>query len=261
MQAFPANSANNALGGAAPKSFDHDRFHGRGEEGFTDFAASRAEYVHRANNTAPKRQQDSFDPTSKVEQIHGEESYGLGTSTFLEGAPASKTAVQRRESDNEVPQLENNNAGGLGRKKSLAMRIRGISQPRRPNDYFQGGVVSPEPQYNPRSPSPPGVVSAGGPSRAGPMQSERNPFFNANNDYNDAYDRKGAQIQFAETNGSGRARAQSTSKPIPLTRSVTADSGAAVRGEDQGSKSGGGLLNRMRSLKGGKRPRPDMRPS
>lgn len=254
MQAFPANSANNSLGGAAPKSFDHDKFHGRGDEGFSDFAATRAEYT-----AAPRppvyvngKQQASFNPLDRVEQVHGEESYGLGTSTFLEGAPASRTAVQRRESEHEVPTLQGGNTGGLGRKKSLAMRIRGLSNQRRPMDGDGLGPTSPE-YYTP------GAVSAGGPVRAKPMQSETNPFFNE--DSKDTYEKKTTQIRIAEPT-TGRSREPGSPKPIGLTRSVTADGPSlSSQGESAEGKSGGGLLNRMKSLKGGRRARPERRAS
>ena len=76
MHAFPENSANNALAGGGPRALDLDRFHGRGEEGFADFASSGQDYT-----TAPryqrveKRHQQSFNPTDRVEQVHGEESH------------------------------------------------------------------------------------------------------------------------------------------------------------------------------------------
>ena len=261
MQAFPANSANNALGGGAPKSFDYDRFHGRGEEGFTDFAgSSRQEYTTQPPmRTLSGKNTAILNATDRVEQVHGEESHGLGTSTFLEGAPASKSAVQRRESENEVPTLQSANGGGLGRKKSLAMRIRGISQSRRPGEYSNGRVTSPDGQYTPRSPDyfPPtgGSQSAGGPLRAQPKASERNPFFNDDN--NDAFEKKGPSIRIAEPS-TGRARAPSSPKPYGLTRSITADSVGPTGDENEG-KTGGGFLNRMRSLKGGRRARPEIR--
>lgn len=70
----------------------------------------------------------SFHPITRVEPLHGEESMGLGTSTFREGAPASKAALQRRGSD--FDEVQSGSGGGLGRKKSLAMKIRGTSNNR-----------------------------------------------------------------------------------------------------------------------------------
>lgn len=247
MQAFPTGSANNTLGGSGPVNtkIDLDRYHGRGEEGFNDFATS-------AVVPSKPKNAENFNPTEKIEQIHSEETYGLGTSTFLEGAPASKRALARRDSDEEVGTLP---GPGLGRKKSLAVRLRGISQPK--GRSGEERVVSPEARYGgPTSPGIPanGVQSAGGPSRARyAAGQESNPFFN---DYDDAYEKKGTQIRIAENANSGRARAPSSPRPIGLTRSVTTDSADLPE-----RPAGGGFLNRMKSLKGPRRVRPDRRPS
>jgi hypothetical protein len=118
MQAFPKDSANNLIGGSGPvhKNIDFAQFHGRGAEGFTDYSTSGAAarpvepvvYESYAGASAPIRagpgirpgidRTSSFNPTARVEPVHGDESMGLGTSTFLEGAPASQTAIKRRES-------------------------------------------------------------------------------------------------------------------------------------------------------------------
>lgn len=243
MQAFPAGSANNALGGSGPlnKNIDVDRFHGRGEDAFNDYAQSRVR--------EPAKQQSSFNPSDRVEQIHSSETYGLGTSTFLEGAPASKKDLRRRESETEASAFP---GGGLSRKKSLAVRLRGLSQ-NRPDR-----VTSPDASYGPMSPSSPGqgAQSAGGLPRArlGAAQ-ESNPFFA---DYDDAYEKKGATIRYAEPPSTGRARAPSSPHRNGLTRSITAD-GADNLPERSGG--GGGFLSRMKSLKGGRRARPERRGS
>ncbi|PNS16393.1 hypothetical protein CAC42_127 [Sphaceloma murrayae] len=259
MQAFPENSANNALGGGnAPRAFNYDQFHGREQESFAEFNSSGQDYT-----TNPKRMQDKvatlIDPTGRGEIVHGAESTGLGTSTFLEGAPASRSAVQRRESENDAPRMDSNGPG-LGRKKSLAMRIRGLSQPRRPGELYNGRVTSPDglvPQ-SPESPPPSATQSAGGPRRARPMGQEKNPFFE--NDHDDAYDRKGARIEQSETYSS-RPRAGSSPRGAPqLTRAITSDSApTAPPFEREEKASSGGFMHRMKSLKGGKRTRPEIR--
>jgi hypothetical protein len=246
MQAFPANSANNTLGGSGPvnKNIDLERFHGVGAEGFTDYSGTfKRPEAGRAM---------SFDPTSRVEPVHGEESVGLGTSTFLEGAPASRAAMmQRRESETH----EMGPGGGLGRKKSLAQRIRGMYRPERPS----GAIRSPEARYgdqingnkqtSPTSPPPqPRMAqSAGGPSRA-VHKNETNPF---DTFYDEAYDKKGASIKVAEQDKAlptpGRERAPSSPRRV-LERRTTADS------LDE-PKPAGGFLNRVKSLKGGRRRR------
>jgi hypothetical protein len=263
MQAFPEGSANMAMGGSGPLNsrLDLDRFHGRGEEGFQDYGRTR-----KADTT------NYINPTDRIEQVHGEASYGLGTSTFLEGAPASKRALERRESEEQTAFGAEGMGGGLTRKKSLAQRIRGMSasQRRAPG----GEVRSPDARYNGlegNDTSPPRyngqTMSAGGPSRANAnynKDNEVNPF---DNEYDAAFEKKGTQIRIAEqerpTANIGRARAPSSPKPYGLTRSVTAD--ADARRADGDSKSlgggGGGFLNRMTSLKGGRRARPERKES
>lgn len=250
MRAFPATSANMMLGGSGPlnKGIDLERFHGVGSEGFQDYGKAGIDKRPAAERAM------SFDPLARVEPVHGEETFGLGTSTFLEGAPASKKAMmQRRESETQVP----DQATGLMRKKSLAQRFRGISRTDRPP------MRSPEPRYGPgangqgsensppqpRSPPPPfrDVQSAGGPSRI--HQGESNPFDSM---YDEAYDKKGASIQVAEKERETDGRARAPSSPMrPLERRATTDSAEA----DGENKPAGGFLNRVKSLKGGRRIR------
>ncbi|KAK5122198.1 hypothetical protein LTR85_004108 [Meristemomyces frigidus] len=256
MQAFPEGSANMALGGSGPlrSRIDLDKFHGRGEEGFSEYAATR------------KADTAIINPTDRIEQVHGDETYGLGTSTFLEGAPASRKALQRRESEDQSV-AEPAMGGGLARKKSLAQRFRGMSASR--NNGPGGDFRSPTARYGgdtfDTSPPQNKALSAGGPLRARyTKENETNPF---DNEYDSAFDKKGAQIRIAEQEKPlmGRPRAPSSPK-AGLVRSVTADSGA-VRGgsneEDRNAGNGGGLgggfLSRMRSLKGGRRARPERR--
>lgn len=247
MQAFPADSANNALGGSGPlnKNIDLDRFHGRGEDAFSDYSQSRA--------AGPAKQAQSFNPAERVEQIHTSESVGLGTSTFLEGAPASRKDLERRVSETEPGSIQ---GGGLSRKKSLAVRLRGLSQNRTER------ITSPDGNYGPMSPSSPGqtVQSAGGRPRIAATK-ESNPFFA---DYDDAYEKKGATIRYADTTNPGRARAPSSPHRNGLTRSITADSvtpNSSELPERSTGGGGGGFLSRMKSLKGGRRARPERRGS
>lgn len=81
----------------------------------------------------------SFDPTSLTDPIHGYESVGLGTSTFLEGAPASRSAMLARTTSDNSSKNENrpratsdyaSGASGLGRKKSVLQKIRGAYRDR-----------------------------------------------------------------------------------------------------------------------------------
>lgn len=277
MQAFPKDSANNALGGSGPvhKNIDFAQFHGRGAEGFTDYSTSGANNIISdpepyAGFSAPTRtgpgvrpgvdRTTSFNPKAKVEQVHGDESMGLGTSTFLEGAPASRTAIQRRESESDQHGGVFGGGSGLGRKKSLVQKIKGISTSNR-SAGATGRVTSPEPVFaSPTSPTEGQALSAGG-MRDLQDKRENPPFFN---DYDDAYEKKGARIQIAQEQsdlqGSSRSRALSSPKRAApngmLERRVTNDGTGINDGE---SKSGGGFLSRVKSLKGGRRARPERR--
>src|ERR1700743_208495 len=119
MNAFPTNSKNNTLGGSGPinDGITLEQFHGLTTEGFHAYAKTGYEPKPCAAAHAA-----IVNPVQRVEPVHGEETMGLGTSTFLEGAPASRQAIQRTKSDQPE---------GLMRKKSLAMRIRGMSQSKR----------------------------------------------------------------------------------------------------------------------------------
>lgn len=249
MQAFPEGSANMALGGAGPLNsrLDLDKFHGRGVEGFNDFSTTR-----KVDNTI-------IDPKQSVEPVHGDESYGLGTSTFLEGAPASRAALQRRESEDPAAEGGAGGGGGLSRKKSIAQRFRGMSNSRR----NPPGMQSPEARYGngPQSSQPQiKAISAGGPQRMRyNKENEVNPF---ENDYEAAFEKKGTEIRIAEQErpSAGRPRAPSSPKAYGLTRSRTSEGNPTQRSSNEeeprtngGSGSGGGFLSRMRSLKGGPR--------
>jgi hypothetical protein len=229
MEAFPVGSANNSLGGSGPlnSKIDLDRIHGRGAEGFTDFGNTEAAWKK-------PRMEAEFNAKGRADIIHGEQTHGLGTSTFLEGAPASRKAVQE---DMEAQRVMADS--GLGRKKSIAQRFRGISQPRRA--YGDGPrITSPEARYPATSPN--GPYSAGAISET--KATELNPFFD---EYNQAYDSKGAAIKATETN---KKDGQSSPGRNALQRAVTSDSVGSPTNEPKPS---GGFLNRVKSLKGGRR--------
>lgn len=277
MQAFPKDSANNVLGGSGPvhKNIDFAQFHGRGAEGFTDYSNSGIHHIsgepelYLGSSTMPMRNSPgahpgidrttSFNPRTKVEQVHGNESMGLGTSTFLEGAPASRVAMKRRESESDQQSGVPGSGGGLSRKKSLVQKIKGISNSNR-GAGVTGKVTSPVPVYerrnSPTSPTDVQTLSPGGMRRTNERK-ETNPFFN---DYDDAYERKGATIQIASeqygTRESGRSRALSSPKRSAmggvLERRVTNDG----TGMNDGESKSGGFLSRVKSLKGGRRARP-----
>ncbi|KAI2786214.1 hypothetical protein POX_g08596 [Penicillium oxalicum] len=234
MQAFPKDSSNMALGGAGPlnSNIDLNLFHGRMEEAHNDFSFPVA---------APKTGADTvtFDPGARVDPVHGQESMGLGTSTFLDGAPASRSAIARRQSDHD-----DTGSGGLQRKKSLAQRLRGKSGTGRPSLSSQTRNGLPSPNQAPIS------SSHSASSRVG----ERNPFFQ---DYDEEYDKKAARIHEARLeDDSGRGRSSSSPKqPTNLERKTTNDRGYD---ETKLNVGGGGFINRMKSLR---KPRPVRRTS
>ncbi len=286
MQAFAKDSANMAIGGSGPvnKDLNFAQFHGRGAEGFTDYSTSGAKALQEPINLEPYTDSNvsaratpgvrgnidrasSFNPTARVDKIHGEESMGLGTTTHLEGAPAARAAIVRRESEaDQVP--ASGNAGGLGRKRSLAQKIRGISNVNRSHGVGPSGrITSPEGTYE-RMNVP---TSPGDPPRPGGMPNirETNPFFNS---YDDEYEKKGQKIQIAEERnrrgsiGGGedqinvRSRAKSSPKraigPGMLERKITGDGPTIAPAETVGG-GGGGFMSRVKSLRGGKRSRPE----
>ena len=276
MQAFAKDSANNVIGGSGPvnKNIDMAQFHGRGAEGFTDYAQSGAgvteqeSFVSYAGASAPTRsgadgrpgvdRTTSFNPTALVDPVYGDETVGLGATTFLEGAPAPRVAIQRRESESGGGM---GNGSGLSRTRSLAQKIRGINRGpgplgrvTSPDVYDRNRATSPT---SPHGPIETTTLSAGGM----PKIQEKNPFFT---DHDDAYEKKGAKIQIAEEKNRidssvGRDRATSSPKraamPGLLERRITNDGTGVV---DSESKSGG-FLSRVRSLKGGRRARPERR--
>lgn len=220
MQAFPKGSLNMALGGAGPNNpnINLNQFHGRQEEAYTDFTA------------APKNNEGvPFDAATKLEPVHGSESMGLGTSTFLDGAPASRSAMARRQSENDDGLAP---GGGLTRKKSLAQRLRGRSG--------TGRVGSPDPKF---SSTLPAVGSSH--SASSNKANEPNPYFQ---EYDEGLST--SEARYEGTAPTGRARALSSPK-----QSTALDR----NNEDMRSPpAGGGFLNRMKSLR---KPRPERRPS
>lgn len=200
---------------------DHSHIFGnRDAEAFNDFTGARP-----GNSKAI-----AFDPKSAVETVHGFETLGLGTSTFLDGAPASKTAIQKTVQEAMLEERPRSSSeagigGGLARKKSLAQKIRSI----RP-DAASGRRRAPPPPGGNRSPTE-------GRSPTTPSDSKDDGAYINNNDYDDAYDRKGETITVEK-----RERAPSSpKKPHPGVSRI------------EESNNGGGLMKRVRSLSKPKR--------
>ncbi|KAG0153562.1 hypothetical protein PDIDSM_2216 [Penicillium digitatum] len=226
MQAFPKGSTNMALGGTGPNNsnIDLNLFHGTMEEGHNDFS------------TPARRSADTgvVDPTARVDPIHGPQSMGLGTSTFLDGAPASRSAMARRQSENESSLAQN---GGLARKKSLAQRLRGRGA--------GSGRMSYSNDNYPLA-SPPPSSSYSGSART----NERSPY-NEEEEYDEEWDRKGSSIEARFEGG----RLRSSSSPKQMERKTTND---RPYEESKLNPGGSGFLNRMKSLR---KPKPERRTS
>ena len=299
MEAFAKDSANNVIGGSGPvhSNIDLAQFHGQGVEGFNDYStsgkiknnvagpdsylgSSALNRAGRHHGRPGNDRQSSFNPHTNQEPIYGEESMGLGASTFLEGAPAAKAAIRRRESESDqTPGVDG--GGGLGRKRSLAQRIRGISNanrhPYRGPIGSQNRVRSPD---NDRPSSRPGLVASGDSQSAGgmPRIHETKPFFqdydggatgekkqtaikiDENQNRRDSFGEgdesnitvAGRSVGSAVTTtttadqaadgGDTRARAFSSPAREPLARRVTHDGSAAgeAGGKEAGGKDGGG---------------------
>ncbi|KAM0245078.1 hypothetical protein ACHAQJ_010664 [Trichoderma viride] len=219
MQAFPEGSLNNTLGGSGPVNAqaDHSTFMGHGnDEAFRDYAASGK------SKAAPV----IFDVAARASLVHGDESEGLGTSTFLEGTPAARSAIVRRQAEQAQEIAE----GGLQRKKSLAQRIRQRTRP----DYSNRTMPS-HSRYESddfgefggreeiRAPRPP------------PRERERER----------ERDREGRPSPpLKPRRNSGGA----------LERERRTNSDAMASPSEEAPPKPSGLLGRMKSLKGGRRP-------
>ncbi|KAL7795915.1 Pal1 cell morphology domain-containing protein [Trichoderma ceciliae] len=212
MQAFPEGSLNNTLGGSGPLNAqaDHSTFMGHGtDEAFRDYAIS--------GKGKSSQQPVIFDAQARASLVHGDESHGLGTSTFLEGTPAARSAIVRRQ----VEQAQEGSEGGLQRKKSLAQRIRQRARPDYSNRPMPGHGRYESDDFGEfgkgeeaiRPPRPPPREREG--RLSPPPMPRRN---------------------------SGSA----------LERRATGEALASVSDEAPAKPSG--LLGRMKSLKGGKRP-------
>lgn len=237
MQAFPEGSLNNTIGGAGPLNArpNHATFLGQqDDEAFKEW--SQGVKDKNGDLSAPRKDLPPvFDPLSRGNVLHGDESLGLGTSTFLEGTPAARTAIQKREEERAAEVMNE----GLQRKKSLAHRIRNMNRGGR--DFQPSGrMTNPEAVYGSRrSPSQSGPVSA--------SFTERNPFFA---EYGSGKGEEEFTVHKTETNGSKASPSSPRGGP-GLERRSTTD---ATGGEEAQPKATG-ILGRMKSLKG-RRQRP-----
>lgn len=238
MNAFAKDSANNSIGGSGPLRSrpDHSTFLGTGgQEAFTDYAQGA-----RKNNPKMVRGPHGellFDPTSRGDILHGDESLGLGTSTFLEGTPAARTVIQKREAEQAAETAD----GGLQRKKSLAQRIRGINKV--PREYGPGG--RPSLAEGGRRPTYPDLPRRTTDGEAGSRQT-----------HSDEYSNEPELISVAKPGDSDEPKSPTSPKPRPRRVSIGLERRSTADGTTSADKPGSGLLARVKSLKGGRRTRP-----
>ncbi|KIH94585.1 hypothetical protein SPBR_05917 [Sporothrix brasiliensis 5110] len=247
MQAFPKDSLNNSIGGSGPinKRPDHRTFMGQGEdEAFREFSNN-----HQPMSSGKIAPVGVFDPLQRGTALHGDQSLGLGTSTFLEGTPAARTTIQRREAE-RAQDIQDN---PLQRKKSLAQRFRSINR-------------------GPREPHPARAFSSdSGPASAGATSGR----YNNDTDPFDEFDPKRGEdvITVRRKNSAALPSPSSPPRGPGLERRSTTD-GTTATGSPGGDNanptttvisSGAGddsqqkptsLLARVKSLKGGRRPAP-----
>ncbi|OAA61636.1 Pal1 cell morphology [Niveomyces insectorum RCEF 264] len=254
MQAFPKDSLNNVLGGSGPvnKHPDHRTLMGHNDdEAFRDFSGSRPE-ADKAFSSS--RMAVFVDPFQSALPLHGDQSLGLGTSTFLEGTPAARTAIQRREAERSQDYQENS----LQRKKSLAQRFRSINR-------------------GPREPHAARAFSSDGGSQATRLPAAR--FSGDANPFDEFDTQKGDDVITVRRKGSAalpsppspprnpglerRSTTDGTTSSDPSYVAGPADGTAlpsppaGAGGDDsQQRPAGNGLLARVKSLKGGRRPAP-----
>jgi hypothetical protein len=256
VAAFPADSLTNTLAGGLGEvvGLDRDKYFGLApREAFEDYGHVGANAPKKASTVPPKLRRTSnpesttlpvrslpeaeddkirpsvgvpstsFDPRLKTELVHGVESVGLGTSTFLEGAPAPKSAIEKAAAvgDDDVD-------GALLRKKSLVQKIKA----RRATSAGDRSPPPPPVMAGPLLPSTTAAASTSGTTGAtAPLDAAYNPVFK--------------EGQFIE-------RVESLPTPSSPSARERADSGGSEKAGNPG-----GLLGRVKSLKisGGRKGR------
>ncbi|KAH3671373.1 hypothetical protein WICMUC_004670 [Wickerhamomyces mucosus] len=130
VMAFPVDGANNSIRGSnsGKKDATYKYIHGRVDD-YDDYENDDL-YTSNGPNASYSRSNSTIDAikpihgsiehldtTIKANKIHGETTLGLGSSTFLDGAPASKSS----EFEDATHRA---NIGGLNRKKSLREKLK-----------------------------------------------------------------------------------------------------------------------------------------
>ncbi|CAI4365024.1 BDN_1c_G0011840.mRNA.1.CDS.1 [Saccharomyces cerevisiae] len=122
--AFPVDGPNSTIGGASTKKSALDEVFGRDDTDDSDIYQYSSQTLRRGGDTqdaikANVGNVQQMDAKNKTELVHGPVTAGLGSSTFLDGAPASLAAIRN---DIKAHSYHNRN-GGLQRNKSLSQRL------------------------------------------------------------------------------------------------------------------------------------------
>lgn len=145
VMAFPVDGPNNSIKGLQSVDTDqqmnlafgnYEEGSGR-PEGIPAIKTNRTEDDPQSTMYTPKQNPSvtNFDSTGKQQPVHGSVTEGLGSSTFVDGAPAPKAG------HDEYLNVSN---AGLGRKKSLVQRLRKNSSSEnnsRRNSHDTSGAV------------------------------------------------------------------------------------------------------------------------
>ncbi len=137
VNAFPADGPNNALG-ALPASESKNQainnIMGRNDADDDNAIETSASLINNGH-TGLTRKVDpyaqsiiAFDTRQNAEPVHGDPSLGLGSTTFLEGSVAPRSAILEEAA---LSRSKTTSEGGLGRSKSLARVLRKGSTRRR----------------------------------------------------------------------------------------------------------------------------------
>lgn len=130
VMAFPADGPNNSIGGASAKKSTLNEVFGREEiDDDDDLYKSKApnrviQSVNGSTATLDAIKPNAntvtqFDVKGKSHAVHGPTTEGLGSTTFLDGAPASKNAIR----DDIKQHVHQTRTGGVQRKKSTSQRL------------------------------------------------------------------------------------------------------------------------------------------
>ncbi|CDO96370.1 unnamed protein product [Kluyveromyces dobzhanskii CBS 2104] len=122
VMAFPVDGPNSSIAGpTGNKSFIKEVFgHDNVDDDDYLYKSNGKPAVNSSTSTVdaikPNSSVTQFDTKAKTQLVHGPTTAGLGSTTFLDGAPAAAAVVRDEASSKEY--------GGIQRKKSLSQRLK-----------------------------------------------------------------------------------------------------------------------------------------